>query len=368
MKDRIDIIDTESLRQHSLRVLTENQHPSGAFPAAVDYPVYQYCWFRDGAFVADALSRVGEIEPATRFHLWCSKVIEARRDRVSSLIERAKLGATINGSEMLPTRYTLDGDEGAEPWWDYQLDGYGTWLWAVVHHLDRNRLDPSRFVGAAEVVVSYLATFGDQPCFDWWEEFEQHRHLSTMVSVIAGLEAAAGFVGSAAADTAIEAASRLRRVVKEASDDLGHLPKWVGATTVDASLLSAAVPFGVVEPSSPLAEGTYREIVQNLLVDGVYRYRGDTFYGGGEWIILTAWLGMYEAATGRNELATKRRDWIVAQARPDGDLPEQVATAAQVPDCIIRWEQRWGTVATPLLWSHAMFLTLDSLIQDFDTQ
>ena len=97
---------------------------------------------------------------------------------------------------------------------------------------------------------------------------------------------------------------------------------------------------------------------RQLRVGGVYRYLGDTFYGGGEWIILTAWLGWYESLTGRPDAALSRLDWIAAQATVDGLLPEQVSSATQDPAFVAEWTNRWGPVATPLLWSHAMYLTL----------
>ena len=103
---------------------------------------------------------------------------------------------------------------------------------------------------------------------------------------------------------------------------------------------------------------TYDEVRRQLLRGGVYRYLGDTFYGGGEWLILTAWLGWHEVRTGLREQALTRLDWIAAQATPDGNLPEQISGDVQQPSYIAEWTERWGPVATPLLWSHAMFLTL----------
>jgi isomaltose glucohydrolase len=113
-----------------------------------------------------------------------------------------------------------------------------------------------------------------------------------------------------------------------------------------------------VAPGSEVAERTYEKIRTDLLRGGVYRYLGDTFYGGGEWLILTAWLGWYEARTGRSERAWSRLEWIAAQATPEGLLPEQVSGRTQDPAYIEEWTKRWGPVATPLLWSHAMYLTL----------
>jgi GH15 family glucan-1,4-alpha-glucosidase len=51
-------------------------------------------------------------------------------------------------------------------------------------------------------------------------------------------------------------------------------------------------------------------------------------------------------------------DWIVRQATPQGDLPEQVGEHLLAPAAAGAWVERWGPVATPLLWSHALFLTL----------
>lgn len=357
------ILQADDIRLHSRSVILENQHPSGAFPAAVDYSVYNYCWFRDGAFIADSLSRVGEIEAATRFHEWCGRIVDDRRDLIMNLVERKTAGDEIPGSDMLPTRFTLDGDDGAEDWWDFQLDGYGTWLWALNEHIDRYDIDAGPFVAAVETTVVYLSAFGDQPCFDWWEEFEEQRHLSTLCSIVAGLDAASNILTMDGAIAATNAANRIRSLVEDSYATTGYLTKWIGSKAVDGSLLSAAVPFAVVQPGSDIAEATYERILTDLVADGVYRYRGDTFYGGGEWINLTAWLGLYEIATDRVELALSRRDWIVAQAIGDGDLPEQVSSQTQSPDRIEEWRSRWGPVATPLLWSHAMFLTLDAGLQ-----
>jgi GH15 family glucan-1,4-alpha-glucosidase len=51
-------------------------------------------------------------------------------------------------------------------------------------------------------------------------------------------------------------------------------------------------------------------------------------------------------------------DWIEARADGDLNLPEQVAAPALFPERIDEWVARWGPVACPLLWSHAMYLTL----------
>ena len=61
---------------------------------------------------------------------------------------------------------------------------------------------------------------------------------------------------------------------------------------------------------------------------------------------------------GRTEEAHRQLEWIEAQAEPNGDLPEQVAGHVLSPDGLREWTERWGPSPSPLLWSHAMYLTL----------
>ncbi len=49
---------------------------------------------------------------------------------------------------------------------------------------------------------------------------------------------------------------------------------------------------------------------------------------------------------------------MAAQADGELNLPEQVATHLLHPEYLGEWVQRWGSSASPLLWSHAMYLTL----------
>src|SRR5690606_17950760 len=92
-----------------------------------------------------------------------------------------------------------------------------------------------------------------------------------------------------------------------------------------ASLLWLAAPFGLIEVDHPVMLATVERIERDLLVDGgVSHYRADTYYGGGEWIILSASLAWYRARSGDLAGARICLDWIERQRRPDGSLPEQV--------------------------------------------
>lgn len=97
---------------------------------------------------------------------------------------------------------------------------------------------------------------------------------------------------------------------------------------------------------------------------GVHRHAADVFYGGGEWILLAALLGSYHAAVGDLDAARAQLDWVCAQFDSGGLLPEQVSDHLLHPEHLAEWHARWGPVARPLLWSHAMFL---NLLADLET-
>jgi isomaltose glucohydrolase len=183
--------DLPRLFAHSIDVIRANQAPSGAYLAAPTFRTYHYSWFRDGAFIADAMSRVGEVVSADAFHGWCTKVLLDRRERVERLIAKAAAGEPVLDDEHLHTRYTVDGRESDEPWENFQLDGYGTWLWALDQHRRRHDASVAPHLAAVEVAGRYLTTFWDEPSYDWWEEFGEHRHTSTLGAIFAGLGAGA---------------------------------------------------------------------------------------------------------------------------------------------------------------------------------
>src|SRR5437763_1459666 len=123
-----------SLARSSVALTGSLQAPSGAYPASPTFSVYGYSWFRDGAFIADAMSRAGERASAERFFSWCNGVISGRADRIESLLADRATARPIAAERFLPCRFTLDGEDDAADWWNFQLDGYGTWLWALAAH------------------------------------------------------------------------------------------------------------------------------------------------------------------------------------------------------------------------------------------
>jgi len=126
----------------------------------------------------------------------------------------------------------------------------------------------------------------------------------------------------------------------------------------NGSLLACVSSFATVAPGSPVAERTYDEIRRRLLAHGVYRYRGDTFYGGGQWPLLSCMLGLAHAAASDDARALVLLRWAAGTVRATGSWPEQVADHLLDPSFVAEWEERWGPSADPLLWSSAMYLRL----------
>jgi GH15 family glucan-1,4-alpha-glucosidase len=290
-----------SLVQRSIDVILAGQSTSGGYVACPNFEQYRYSWLRDGAFIADAMREAGEHESADRFFDWYARVVLSRP------------------TGPWDARYTLDGEPDPSDWPKLQIDGLGLFLGAL-----RRRGDASRWEDAAALVAGWLEHHWSEPCIDWWEEREG-VHAATLWCVGNGL-------GSA--EIKDEALAR-------AGDRL------------DGSLLFIGTP-EIVE-----------RVEESLLTDGgVHRHLEDDYYGGGQWLLLTAMLGLAYVDHGRLDDARACLAWIEAQAAPNGDLPEQSQDHLLRPESYERWVEKWGPPPTPLLWSHAMYLRLHHALRD----
>ncbi len=277
------------LRRRSVEVILAGQSPEGGYVASPTFDPYGYSWLRDGSFIADAMSRVGEVGSAERFFDWTAAIV----------------GRGLG----FDTRYTLDGRRDESEWPRVQHDGWGLWLWAVRTHCERHGRR-HRWLEATEATARWLELARYEPCVDWWEE-RDGVHAATLACIAAGLGDALD----------------LSRAQERLDASLLVLP-FLGFEGVDVS---------------PLVSSG----------GGVHRHPDDVYYGGGEWLLLTALHGLAEPEHGRECLA-----WIAAHSTPEGHLPEQSQDHLLAPDQYEPWVRKWGPPPCPLLWSHAMFLTL----------
>jgi GH15 family glucan-1,4-alpha-glucosidase len=346
----------------SVRVISEGQAPSGAYVASPNFSQYGFAWLRDGAYCALAMDAVGERESAARFHRWATDVVLGERDQISRVVAALDRGDVVTPGMMLPTRYTLDGErEGVDPddaWPNFQLDGYGTWLFALERHMGDASPDDETSE-AVELAASYLAASWRMPCYDYWEEFGDRLHTSTLAAIAAGLRAAGRILGREA--FMAEAAAIMEFVHRECVVD-GAFVKGPDDPRVDASLLSLATPFQLVGVEDPLMRATVKRIRSELVspTGGVRRYVGDTYFGGSPWLLLTAWLGWHLRIAGDEEGYLAARAWVEGHAGASGWMAEQITDEPQDPASVAPWVERWGTAANPLLWSHAKYLLMES--------
>lgn len=353
-----DLVDT------SIRIIGENQSSTGGYLASPNFAVYNYSWFRDGAFIAHAMSIAGEKESARAFHKWAAENINKRAEKVRTLIERSKNRLEIDPEEHLHCRYSTDGNESEEDWTNFQLDGFGTWLWSLNEFKKTGEdLSPDA-IKAVTILIPYLQTFWKSPSFDWWEESFGEIHISTIGCIAAGLEAVSSWheLSPELISIADNCAAEIRRYVLTEGVKDGHLTKWVGSSEVDGSLAALIAPLNWLRDSS-IAEKTLTAISQQLGELGTHRHLKDVYFGGGPWPLLTAFLALGRASLGDRDFAEQALEWIANTADSDFQLPEQLPTDLLHPETRDEWIAKWGVPALPLLWSHAMFLILKAEVE-----
>jgi len=374
----------ENLLLKSKEIILNNQSSSGAYIASPNFSTYHYSWLRDGSFIAYSMDVNGEHDSAYNFFRWVDNVIRKHAWKIDLIQAKVKKGLTLQESDLLHARYTLLGEESKDEWTNIQFDGYGTWLWALSEHVEITN-NPSLikdFAFSIEKTVQYLISVWQYPNYDLWEENSEYIHPYTLSAIYSGLESAIKMADlSSDVDLTYmpsDILGSIREFTLEYGVAGGHLIKSFSPpgkeqeesinynNGVDASLVGAAIPYHMFDPTDSIILSSVAQIEEKLHrpQGGVYRFQTDTFYGGGEWLLLAAWLGWYYAEIGEYDLAKKLRRWIEDQSDAEGHLPEQVSSNTLSPDYIKEWEDRWGPVAKPLLWSHAMYLILHDALEE----
>lgn len=357
-----DVNPLSRIADRSVQLLREAQDPSGAWPAAPGFAPYRYSWFRDGAFIAEGASAAGRHAKADAFHRWCADVMRREEPTVTAVVDALAAGQDVADDAYLPARYRLDGTRQVDDWWNFQVDGYGTWVWALERHLGRTGDDPAQvapYADGVRVAVRYLVAAGRGTCRDWWEENRDETHVTTLAGVAAGLRAACrlGVLDRALTDAALATAEAAVADIRARGHRDGHLVKWLDGDAVDASLLAVAAVYDVLPLDDPLVTRTVAEVERRLTTPGggVHRYEADTFYGGGQWPILGCLLAWHHRRAGDDARADELLGWVAGCADADGLLPEQVAPML-APEVLDEWLERWGPGPRPLVWSHGMLL------------
>jgi GH15 family glucan-1,4-alpha-glucosidase len=358
-------LEDPSVRR-SVASILRHQSDSGAIIASADFAQYHYSWLRDGSFCAYALDQAGEHHASARFHQWVNSAVDGISEIIDSVIDRRRRGETLDPSHMPPARFALDGTTVIDDWPNFQIDGYGTWLWSLGQHLlSTGRTSvPDELLGSVTRVGRYLSTFALSPCYDVWEESGTALHTSTLACVYGGLTTAARLLNDS---DLFDCAQAVKIRALDSASARGMFVKSSENNDVDASTLWLSTPFRVVEPSDDTFALTVAAIKERLTLNGgIRRYPTDIYFGSGAWPVLTASLGWHYLTLGDLDGAERCRGWISQHFDHLGRLGEQFDGEQRDPAHYHEWVERWGLPAQDLTWSHAMYVVLSVAIDNFD--
>ncbi|MCD6457469.1 MAG: hypothetical protein J7K82_01340 [Thermoproteales archaeon] len=360
-----------SLLEKSIEVILKNQSRYGSYIASPRFRQYRYCWIRDGSFIAYAMDISDNHQSSLRFHKWVFKVLKRYSWKLNKLFEKYFKNELRAPNDYLHTRYTLQGSESKSSWPNKQFDGYGIWLWSLSEHIKSsgNEYLIDYYFNELKLVIKYLTIVWKEPCYDCWEENPDKIHTSTLASIAGGLKSISRYVRDdilqyrKAIDEIVSFITRKNTIDKRFAKY--YDPKIGRASGIDASLLWLVYPFKLFSEDSLMFKNTVKSIEEKLLENsgGVHRYPEDTYYGGGEWIILAAWLAWHYANIGKRDKAYKLLEWIESTADDNGYLPEQVTDNMLAPQFYTYWFKKWGPIAKPLIWSHAMYIILRNFLE-----
>ncbi len=352
------------LVQKSIQILKDGQTLDGSFIACANFANYRYSWFRDGSYIALALLEYGCTREAVNFIEWGAMVVNRYQEKMEACIRAFQRGEEIAEEDFFHTRFTHDGYEVPGHWGFSQFDGLGTWLWfSCKLFMENPQITPSPdIISALEKTAEYISVIWPAGCSDCWEENEGGQHTYTLASIAAGLRAYGNWSLSHKYNEHMDAVLVFLR--KNCLTSSGYI-KGVGLNAADANLIGLCEPYRLATWEDPDFQKTLLRIERDLMTPGLHRFLADTYYGGGEWVLLTAWIGWLYAKHGRIGDAKKLRTWIESQASPEGFLAEQVPFHLFAPDRYSSWVKDAGEIASPLLWSHAMYLLL---VKELDTR
>jgi len=352
----------------------------GAILAANDSDVtafggdhYSYCWMRDGALVAYALTLGGHGELSRNFFRFAAAAIDKDGYFLHKYATTGHLASSwhpwmLAGERVLPI----------------QQDQTSLVMWALRQHFETFRdvefikpLYEPLIVKAAEWTLSYRDHAGlPLQSWDLWEE-RRGIHTFTVAATIGGLRAAAAFAkdfgeldrAARYAEQADHMRSALRRhlwnpekqrfarMATPLDDSQG------GGYRLDMTHDSAnyaLFAFGALDPRDPMVESEMAALRDRLWIKtpigGCARYERDYFHQverdniadvpGNPWVICTLWHAQHHIARAmnRSELAQALPyiEWAAARAFDSGVLAEQFHPHSGAPIGV-----------SPLTWSHA---------------
>lgn len=328
---------------------------------------YRYCWIRDGAFVVNALNRLGNTRTMERYLAYILNVVaggaDARLQPVYGVSGHAvpderDVPALAGYLGMGPVRV------GNQAHRQVQHDVYGSAILAATHVFFDHRLvrrgDEALF-RRLESLGDQAARLYDQPDAGIWELRGAPRvHTFSSLMCWAACDRLARIAHGLGLDDRVRhwhaSADRIRAMISERAwnDQLGA---FVGTadgtgTALDASLLRL-VDVGFLKPDDPRFVGTVQAIERTLKRgDFVFRYDEPDDFGTPQnaFLLCTFWYINALAAMGRREEGRELFERVLACRNRHGLLAEHVDPKSGEP---------WGN----FVQTYSMVGVIDSAVR-----
>ena len=343
---------------------------------------YAYMWPRDAAFIVEALDNAGHSEITKKFFLFCKDVIHPDGYLHHRFRPDKALGSTWHSTtsqrEWLKDKILqlpIQEDESASVVFA---------LWNHYEHTKDLEFIENLYKPLIEKIAQFLVNFVDEetglplPSYDLWEE-KIGVSTYTCASVYGGLIAAAKFSELLdkrnhmreykAAAKKIKAAA-IEHLYSEKLQSFVRIANYVDGKivhdeTVDASSLFGLWHFGMVSQDSKFFKNTHKQVQERLSnrgeTRGVIRYERDNYFrstkDSNPWFITTMWevqrrLSQNEVTQEDLAYAQEVFDWVCKYMYPSGVLAEQLNPY-----------NGKSLSATPLVWSHAVYINTMLLYQ-----
>ena len=332
----------EDLLRRSLLTLRTLVSPDfgGIVAAPTLEPDYRYVWSRDGTYVAYALDRCGYHKDAEAFYRWCKEAQEP------------------NGG--WNQRYHIE--KTPAPSWGEQEDQCATILWGFGQHyeLTKSRSFLEDVWPTVKKGVEHLLFGRDGetgligPSLDLWEE-KSALHTYTNSAACGALRESAEIASVLGYDELAESWKKENGILQSAimkylwNEENNRFLKSVKPVDndIDTAIIGLSFPFCVLQPDDPRMLSTAHQIENafRYTAEGIGRYPSDVYHGGNPWFITTLWMALYHCQLGNYQKAKTLIDWSAKHVDELQLFAEQVDKENGEP-----------VSASPLAWSHAMFI------------
>lgn len=380
----VDVLTKEQNKMFdtSLFILRSHFDNGGCVIASADSKMieygkddYAYMWPRDAAFIVSALDKAGFSEITKKFFLFCNDVLHEDGYLHHRYRPDQALGSTWHSAtsqkEWLKDKILqlpIQEDESASV------------IFALWNHYEQTKdleFIETLYKPLIERIAVFLLNFRDKltglplPSYDLWEE-KIGVSTYTCASVYGGLMAAAKFSELLDKRNHMREYKQAAKEIKKATID--HLysenlksfvrianvidGKVVQNEIVDASSIFGLWYFGMFSQDDPLFINSHEQMLRRLSnsteVGGIIRYEGDNYFKSTDksnpWFITSLWEAqriLYRDDCSLDDLKKVEEtfNWVLSHQYLSGVLAEQLNPY-----------DANSLSATPLVWSHAVYV------------